>query len=124
MKYARLNLLMNSVNCNQLIRNANVPSCINCVHFRPDPLNNDFASTLSRCNNFGYKNIITDKITYDFADSCRNDETKCGNEGRNFEEEKNLHFKILKHSIISISPYFLPGLLLCACYTLLAILKK
>ena len=124
MKCTRLNLLMNYVNCNQLIRNANIPSCKSCVHFRPDTFNIDFTSTLSKCNNFGYKNIITDEITYDYADSCRNDETKCGKEGRYFEEEENLNFKIVKHSIISISPYFLPALLLFAFNTLLAIFKK
>ena len=96
--------LISIVECKQIIRNANIPSCKNCIYFNPKYTNNDFTSSLTRCTKFGDKNILTDEITYDFADCCRNDETKCGKEGKYFEQEKNINLKILKHKIISNIP--------------------
>ena len=71
------------------IYNVNTPSCRNCVHFKPYYAS-DFTSSLSKCIKFGTKNIITDKISYEYADMSRSDETKCGNEGKYFELEKNI----------------------------------
>ncbi len=99
-----LYLLFSLVNSNKIIKNINVPSCKNCIHYKPKLLDQDFTSTFNKCEKFGEKDIITDKITYKFADSCRNDETKCGFEGKYFEEEKNITLKILKHKIISNIP--------------------
>lgn len=84
-----------------IIRNAGCPSCMNCVHFQPYIHNSDFASSSSKCTVFGNKDIITDTISYDYANSCRNDESKCGKEGKYFEQEPNLQAKILKHKFIS-----------------------
>ena len=50
------------------------------------------------------KNIISDEITYDFADSCRNDQSKCGKEGKYFEIEPNINMKILKYSVLKSIP--------------------
>ena len=92
------------VNSEQIIKNINVPSCRNCVHYKP-PYYGEFTSSLSKCNKFGTKDIITDKISYnDFADMARQDETKCGKEGNYFKLEKNVEFKILIHQIISNLP--------------------
>lgn len=96
--------LTSIVQCKQIIRNANIPSCKNCIYFNPSYINNDFTSSFTRCTKFGSKDILTDVITYDFADSCRNDETKCGKEGQYFEQEKNINLKILKYKIISNIP--------------------
>jgi len=73
---------------------------------------NDFTSPYVKCNKFGEKDIITDKITYKYADSCRNDESLCGKEGKYYIEEKNIHIKILQHTIFKpfnliIIPYIL-----------------
>jgi hypothetical protein len=72
---------------------------------------------LNKCNKFGDKNIVTDKITYDFADQCRNDESKCGKEGKHFIEEPNINMKILKYSLLKNMPYgiivFMIGGLTC-----------
>jgi hypothetical protein len=97
-------LLISIVQCKQIIRNANIPSCKNCIYFNPSYITNDFTSSFTQCTKFGNKNILTDVITYNFADSCRNDETKCGKEGKYFEEEKNINLKILKYKIISNIP--------------------
>jgi len=75
------------------------------VHFKPYLLDGDFTSKMSNCQNFGTKDVITDKITYDYADLCRNDESKCGKEGKFFEKEENINFKILKHKLFTNFPY-------------------
>jgi len=82
-----------------IIQNIEFPSCRNCVHLitRDDIT---FVSTLNKCAKFGEKNIITDEICYDFVDTCRKDELKCGKEGRYFEAEKNVGFKIFRHRIV------------------------
>jgi len=64
----------------------------------------DFTSTLNICEKFGNKNIITDKITYDYADLCRQSDTKCGEEGKYFEKEPYIGLKIFKHTVISNIP--------------------
>ena len=96
--------LFSLVQCRQFIRNLEIPSCKNCIYFTPRYIDNDYTSSFSRCSQFGNKDIITDVIVYDFADSCRNDEMKCGKEGRFFEEEKDIDLKILKYQIISNLP--------------------
>jgi hypothetical protein len=95
------------VQSEQIIKNINVPSCRNCVHFKP-PYYGEFTSSLSKCNKFGTKDLLTDKIVYtDFADMSRSNENKCGNEGKYFEPEKNVGFKILMHEIIRNLPNIL-----------------
>jgi len=95
------------VQSEQIIKNINVPSCRNCVHFKP-PYYSDFTSSLGKCNKFGTKDLLTDKIVYtDFADMSRINENKCGNEGKYFEPEKNVGFKIFMHQIIRNLPNIL-----------------
>ena len=106
MKYTHP-LLLSMVHSNKIIKNANYPSCKNCIYYKPSIYNNDFVSTFNKCQKFGEKNIVTDEISYTFADSCRNDDSKCGKEGKYFEEEKNINMKILYYGIISNTPYIL-----------------
>jgi hypothetical protein len=105
-------LFLSMVQPEKIIKNINIPSCKNCIYYKPNYLNNDFTSTFNKCEKFGVKNIITDEITYQFADLARNDETKCGNEGKYFEEEKNIRFKIFRYEIISKLPFSLPIILI------------
>lgn len=79
----------------EMIRNKNIPSCINCKFSNKGFLN---SHTFLHCKKFGEKDIITDKVSYDFADSCRNDEKKCGIEGKYYEED---NFPFIKKSISS-----------------------
>ena len=88
----------------KIIRNINFPSCRDCVHFTPSLYDTDFISLSSKCKKFGDKNIINNKITYDYANSCRYDNSKCGEEGKYFELEKNINLKILLHKSISNIP--------------------
>ena len=43
------------------------------------------------------KHIVTGEITYDYADMCRDDESKCGKSGKEFKKEPRLWLKKLKH---------------------------
>jgi len=98
-------------NTDKIIKNIHLPSCKNCVFYKPNP-SSSFTSPLSKCEKFGEKNILTDEITYDYADSCRREESKCGKEGVFFEEEKNVEIKVFKHKMIVNLPYSLPIFLL------------
>lgn len=100
-------LLFSIISSNKIIKNMDFPSCKNCIYYKPNLMDRDFTSSLNKCEKFGVKDIITDKITYNYADSCRNDETKCGIEGKYFEEEKNINLKLIKHNIVTNIPYIL-----------------
>ena len=89
----------------QIIKNIELPSCRNCIYYKPYSLG-EYTSDLSKCEKFGTKNILTDKITHDYADLCRRDEDKCGKKGKYFEEEVNMDLKITKHKIVQYSPLF------------------
>ena len=102
-----LYLLVVIVNSEQIIKNINIPSCRNCVYYKPSYYTTDFTASYNKCNKFGNKNVITNEITTEFADMCRRDENKCGNIGKYFEQEKNIELKIVTHQIISRLPNIL-----------------
>jgi len=87
------------------------PSCRDCIHYIPSTDSYEFDSSLSRCQQFGQRDVITDKITYDYVDTVRYDESKCGQNGKYFELEKNIQLKIWKHKFISFFPILLVMLL-------------
>ena len=74
------------------IVNIGKPVCTNCKFYKPNEYSS-FDSELSNCQFYGKKNIHNGKITYEYAELCRNDEKKCGIEGVSFEEEPNLNMK-------------------------------
>jgi hypothetical protein len=86
------------------IKNINVPACRNCIFYKPDVYGDEFGSPYSRCEKFGEKNIITNEIKYDFAEDCRKDETKCGIQGRYFDET-NSELKMLYYRWKKNLPY-------------------
>jgi hypothetical protein len=90
------------VNCERFIKNDNYPVCKNCIYFQPNIYNNDFDT--SKCLKFGSKDIITSKIKYDYVSICRQYDDKCGQEGKYFQEEKNISIKLFKNNIISNLP--------------------
>jgi hypothetical protein len=83
----------------------NIPSCKNCIYYKPN--SKDFESTIAKCQKFGSKDIVTDIITYDYASSCRNDESLCGAKGKYFEIEENIETKILLFNIVNNMPNFI-----------------
>ena len=102
-----LYLLFSIINSEKIIKNINIPSCRNCIHYKPSYYTTDFTASYNKCDKFGDKNIITNKISNDYADICRNDENKCGYDGKYFEPEKNIELKIFTHQTISRIPSIL-----------------
>jgi hypothetical protein len=68
--------------------------CKDCIHFRPTRYSIDFASSAATCNKF-----------MKYADICRINPSKCGREGKYFEEEPRLHRKILIHNLLYAAPF-------------------
>jgi len=91
------------INSENLIKNINIPSCKNCIHFKPY-VNTDYYNELSKCQKFGKKDIISGKINYDYADNCRKDENKCGNEAKYFVKDDNVDIKYIYYAIIANLP--------------------
>jgi hypothetical protein len=102
----------------KIIRNGDLPACKNCVHYRPSSWSNDFTSLSNKCEKFGEKDVVTDKIVFDYADSCRRNENKCGNEGKYFVKEPRVVLKKLKHRVFRPLTlfYFIQILYLVAFY--------
>ena len=96
----RFILLSFVVSSKILIKNTNLPACRNCIHLIPRSFSNDYASSFSKCSKFGEKDIITDKIDYDYAEQCRRDEMKCGEEGNFFEKDHLVEYKVIKHNLL------------------------
>ena len=114
-----LYLLLCVVNSEKIIKNININSCRNCIHYKPYLLDTDFTSKMSNCKKFGNKDVVTDKITYDYADLCRIDESKCGKEGKFFESEENVDSKVLRHKLVSGLPYFIFIIIIYYCNNIL-----
>lgn len=89
------------------IKYMNFPSCKNCLHYKPSTYNIDYTSSYSRCTIYGEKNVVTNKIEYLPAHLCRNDNSKCGIEGKYFEQEPQLFDKLVTHFFISRWPFLL-----------------
>jgi hypothetical protein len=118
-----LYLLLNLLCSDKIIKNADLPSCKNCIYY--ELKNDDAYSNLNKCTKFGTKNIINDKINYEYADFCRNDESKCGLEGKYFVEEPNVSMKMLKYKLSNdISSIMLLVTLIILSYEIILISKK
>lgn len=103
----------------EYIKNMNKPSCKTCIHFKPSS-SSRYESSISRCNIFGVKDIITDEITYDYASSCRSDESKCGENGIHYIKDDKFEFKKFKHNLFDDAPIIVVGLL-CFIYVVLIV---
>jgi len=101
-------LLLCASNTDKIIKNMHIPACRNCVFYKPNHSSFQFSSTFNKCEKFGEKNIITNEITYDYADSCRTSENKCGQTGVHFKEETNVIGKIIKHKLLFLLPFSFP----------------
>jgi len=90
------------------IENLEYPSCTSCKFYEPKGYY--FEETISRCNKFGRKDIITSEIDFLNADICRLNEDKCGKKGRFYIEEPNLlwkkwKFQLTRYTTIVLSLY-------------------
>jgi len=98
-----ISLLLTLLCSDKIIKNVDLPSCKNCIYYEPKYENN--YSNLNKCNKFGVKDIINDEINYDNAKSCRNDENKCGLQGKYYKEEANPNMKMLKYKLTNYQSY-------------------
>jgi hypothetical protein len=67
------------------IKNAEYPICKTCEHYLPRDIFFD-DGLLGKCAKFGKKDLVTGKITYNYADFCRIDDKECGKEGKYYEK--------------------------------------
>jgi hypothetical protein len=96
----------------ETIKNLHTPKCITCKQFIPDSLD---SSTFSKCKKFGKANLVSGEIIYDFADSCREIESKCGQNGTHYifdefhKAKKDMRkiLPLLKYGSILLSPVIL-----------------
>ena len=70
-------------NGNRFIKNGDLQICKNCKYFIPSEYAG--APQLSKCNKFGIMDIIDGEILYEYADQCRIDNDKCGENASYFE---------------------------------------
>ena len=63
-----------------------------CIPYKPNRI---LTSGTSKCS----------KTYIEYADICRMDASKCGKEGKYFEEEPHLHRKILIHNLLYAAPF-------------------
>lgn len=66
------------------IRYTNKQICKKCINFIPEAPSfryDDDDNRLGRCRKFGEQNLVTGKIEYEMAITCRHNETKCGIDG-------------------------------------------
>lgn len=109
MKFSWL-LLLPIVNGENFFKNIHIPLCKNCIYYKPS-MYFDFESNFNECEIFDKKDDRkNDKkddrkddkkniISYYSVDLCRNNETKCGKEGKYFKKEKNVFIKKIKYII-------------------------
>ena len=92
MKTTKLLMCMTTI-----LRNKDLPSCINCIHFKEYPNHYPYDSLpdntihLSTCVKFGYKNMVTGCIEYDLAQKCRNDEHLCGKQAKHYQQKSDIN---------------------------------
>jgi len=95
-------LLLPIVNCEKLFKNIHIPLCKNCIYYKPS-IYFDFESEFNECKIYDKKHDRKDDkkniISYYSVDLCRNNETKCGKEGKYFKKEKNVFIKKIKYII-------------------------
>jgi len=90
----------------QAVKNLHSPKCITCKNFIPDSFD---SPTFSKCKNFGTANLVSGEIFYDFADSCRDSESKCGTNGTHYIFDE---FHKAKNDVRKIKPILTTGLFL------------
>ena len=90
----------------EAIKNLHSPKCITCRHFIPD--SND-SPLFAKCSKFGNANLVSGEISYDFADSCRDSESKCGKTGTHYIFDE---FHKTKNDVRKIKPILTNGLIL------------
>ncbi len=87
-----------------MIRDADKPSCTNCIHYKPERYL-EYSSVLSKCTEFGGKNLHNGEILFDYANTVRSDESKCGKKGSHFKPASSVCVKQTVHSVKRFIPF-------------------
>lgn len=90
MNFLQIFMLLNTVT------NIQHPVCRNCVHFIPSNIGSN------KCGKFGEKDIVTGKLTFETARTCRAKDELCGIFGKHFEAEPHLRVRLFKEYISNI----------------------
>ena len=61
-----------------------LPECRNCKYFMPHD-SELYKYKLATCLLYGNKDVVSGKITFEYADHVRNRDSQCSREGVNFE---------------------------------------
>lgn len=73
----------------ETIKNLRAPKCHTCKNFISGDLDNLLFSSdsyrFAKCKKFGKADLVSGKINYDYAESCRSVESKCGQNGTRYE---------------------------------------
>ena len=85
-RYVVLNHLQKK-NQRVIIRNENIPSCVNCHNFVLGNRDEQGKTTPHTCTKFNYKDVVTGDINQELAEDCRSDEKMCGKHGIYFTEK-------------------------------------
>ena len=113
-------------NADRIIKNINLPSCRNCIYYQSKNLNPDFSS-LNKCEKFGEKDIVNGMIKYEYANSCRENDSKCGKEGKYYVEDTIFfmkRLKLVKNVLVENAPYLALGVFVITYLWLLTVLPK
>jgi hypothetical protein len=81
------------------IKNLSVPKCITCKNYIPYAVDLD---SFAKCKKFGATNLVSGEIYYDYADSCRDSESKCGTNGNYYVNDE---YYRLNREIRKIEPF-------------------
>ena len=79
--------ISNKLYRNQNIKNSEIPLCKNCFYFYPNFEGENIIYEKSLCIKYGNKNIVSGEVSYEFANDMRHSESKCGLNGKNFEDK-------------------------------------
>jgi hypothetical protein len=67
------------------------PICLDCSHYNeykhPNPYDELYGGEsykLGKCGLYGRQNVVTGQIQFEYAVVCREDDSKCGEKGKQF----------------------------------------
>jgi len=90
----------------ETIKNLSSPKCITCKNYIPYAVDLD---SFAKCKKFGATNLVSGEIYYDYADSCRQSESKCGTNGNYYAHDEYYRVKL---EIRKTAPFAKYGLIM------------
>ena len=88
---------------NSVVENGNYPVCKNCIFYRPNILDIFNFENFGKCTKYGYKDVVSGGVYYNYADTCRSNEKMCGNTGKDYIAIPSLMSLIMNCSFPSFS---------------------